>query len=75
MENYSEHKELFSKHSGPVNKSISNILKCFELFFEKDIIQLTVIEKQDMQNNIKIKEECSSHSHHLSSFGFLSEKI
>ena len=46
MDNYSGHKELFSVTSGPINeaKNIHNILECFELFFDKDIIQHIMIE-------------------------------
>jgi len=74
MNNYSEYKELFSVDSGPVNeaKNVSNILECFELFFDKDVIKLLVTET-DMQN-IQIKEGISLHSHFLCGLGFLSQK-
>ena len=45
MDNYAGHKELFSVDDGLVNEAINIMsLKCFELFFNKDVIQLTVIE-------------------------------
>jgi hypothetical protein len=46
MDNYTGQKELFHVESGPRNKArnVTDILECFELFFDGQIIQHVVIE-------------------------------
>jgi hypothetical protein len=46
MDNYTGQKELFHVESGPRNKArnVTDILECFELFFDGQIIQHIVIE-------------------------------
>ena len=46
MDNYSGHEELFSDNIGPINEAenICNMLECFELFFDKDLIQHIMME-------------------------------
>ena len=52
MDNYTAHREVFSCEFGPRNgaenvsdiEHVSDIVKCFELFFEKEIIQQIVRE-------------------------------
>jgi len=44
MDNYTGHREVFSCDFGPRNgaENISDIVECFELFFDKEIIQQIV---------------------------------
>ena len=41
MDNYTGHREVFSCDFGPRNgaENVSDIVQCFELFFDKEIIQ------------------------------------
>ena len=46
MDNYTGHREVFSCDFGPRNgaENVSDIVQCFELFFDKEIIQQIVTE-------------------------------
>ena len=46
MDNYKRHREVFSCDFGPRNgaENVSDIVQCFELFFDKEIIQQIVRE-------------------------------
>ena len=46
MDNYTRHREVFSCDFGPKNgaENVSDIVRCFELFFDKEIIQQIVRE-------------------------------
>jgi len=46
MDNYTGHREVFSCDFGPRNgaENVSDIVQCFELFFDKEIIQQIVRE-------------------------------
>ena len=46
MDNYTEHREVFSCDFGPRNgaENVNDIVQCFELFFDKEIIQQIVRE-------------------------------
>jgi len=46
MDNYTGHREVFSCDSGPRNgaENVNDTVQCFELFFEKEIVQQIVRE-------------------------------
>ncbi len=67
MDNYTGHREVFSCDSGPRNgaENLSDIVQCFELFFDKEIIQQIVRELIGTQNNTRMPEAIFSHLDHL----------
>jgi len=46
MDNYTGHRQVFSCDFGPRNgaKNVSDLVQCFELFFDKEILQQIVRE-------------------------------
>ena len=66
MDSYKGHREVFSCDFGPRNgaENVSGIVQCFELFFNKGIIQLSG-KLISTQNNINTPEAIFSHLDHL----------
>jgi len=55
MDNYTGHREVFSCDFGPRNgaENVSDIVQCFELFFDKEIIHKLPEKLIGMQNNTR----------------------
>ena len=67
MDNYTGNREVFSSDFGPriVAENVSDIVQCFELFFDKEIINKLSENLIGTQNNTRTSEAIFSHLDHL----------
>jgi len=77
MDNYTGHREVFSCDFGPRNgaENVSDIVQCFELFFDKEIIQQIVRETNRYAEQYKNTRGNFFSFRSLWGHGYLSQKV
>ena len=66
MDNHTRHRDVFSCDFEPRNcaENVSDIVQCFELFFDREIIQ-QIVREIGMWNNTRMPKAIFSHSDYL----------